>query len=378
MDGNRILKNLIHKEKIFYFTEDKMKKFTLIILMTALTFMFFQCGSESEESNELKQPQTELSDGNPPELQPQMDHEVLNDVRFHLAYNFEEGKEFQYRLTTLSTTERDVESDSVMIDRFEQKITRILNFKILSVEKDKFADIECTISKVYVDVDLNNQKVSYESGVTSNKEELKKFVEHEGIVNNPFQFRITKHGEILDISGVESISDRYLELSGLKDSIRVEDKPVMAGEIRNSLLRPLIGQVLREFPEKELGVESTWEKVIEPASIMIFKIHYTDHFKVNKIEMIGDSKIASISAEATSLIEGEREYTNNSVKYEFSDPLTEAQSNFHFNIDRGLVYKSTIKTDLKLSYRMEIPVADGSKIAKTNEQISNTNIVELL
>ena len=120
-----------------------MKNFTIMILVIALIFIFIKCSSETKEK---KQPQTEFSDSNPLDLQPIMDHEVLNDVRFYLAYNFEEGKEFQYRLTTLSTTERDVESDSVVIDRFEQKITRVLNFKILSVEKDNLADIECTIS----------------------------------------------------------------------------------------------------------------------------------------------------------------------------------------------------------------------------------------
>ncbi len=111
---------------------------------------------------------------------------------------------------------------------------------------------------------------------------------------------------------------------------------------------------------------------------MIFKIHYIDHFTVNKIEKIGDSKIASITAEATSVVDGDRAYTSNGVRYEFSDPLTEAKGNIYFNIDRGLIYKSTTKTDLKLSYRMEIPVADGTKIGKTNELITNTNIVELL
>jgi hypothetical protein len=246
------------------------------------------------------------------------------------------------------------------------------------VEEDNFAEIECTISKVYVDVDLNNNKVSYQSGVTTNPEELKKFVEHEGLVNNPFHIRITKHGEVLDISKVEAISDRYLELSGLKDSIRIEDKPAMEEEIKNNLLKPLIAQVLREFPKKELGAESKWDKAIEPASIMIFKIRYTDHFTVDKIEKIGEKRIASITGDATSIIEGDRAYTSNGVKYEFSDPLTEAKGNIYFDIDRGLVYKSTIKTDLKLSYRMEIPVADGIKIGKTNELITNTNIVELL
>jgi hypothetical protein len=355
-----------------------MTNFISIIILITLSFILLHCGSETNKTNELRQKQVEMSNANQPELVPQMNHELINNVRFHLAYNFEKGKEFKYRLTTLSTTERDVESDSVMIDRFEQKITRVIEFKILSIENDNIANMECTISKVYVDVDLNDQKVSYQSGVTKNPEKLQRFVEHEGMVDNPFHIRITKHGEILDISKVENISDRFLELSGLKDSIRIEDKAVMESEVKNNLLKPLVGQVLRDFPKKELGVESTWDKAIEPASIMIFKIHYTDHFTVDKIEKIGDKRIASISGDATSKVEGDRVYTNNGVNYNFSDPVTETKGDIYFDIDRGLVYKSTMRTKLKLSYRMEIPIEDGIKIGKTNEVISNTNIVELL
>ena len=378
MDGNPISKNLFQKEKNIYSIEDKMKTLTMILFIITLSFLLLNCGSETEKTNELEQLNDSTSYGNPSDFLPNLNHEVLNDVRFYLAYNFKKGKNFQYRLTTISTTERDVETDSVIIDRFEQKITRVLNFKVLSVEDDNIANIECTVSKVYVDVNLNDQKVSYQSNVTSNPEKLKRFIEHEGLVNNPFHIRITKYGEILDISKVDIIAERFLELSGLKDSVRTEDKPVMESEIKNNLLKPLIGQVLREGPKKELGLESTWEKVIEPASIMIFKIHYTDHFEVDKIEKIGDKRIASIIGEASSLVEGDRAYTNNGVKYEFSDPLTEAISNIYYDIDRGLVYKSTVKTDLKLSYRMEISVADGTQIGKTNELITNTNIVELL
>ncbi len=355
-----------------------MNNFLFMILATSLTFTVINCSNKKEETKELNQPQDSISDGNLFEILPDMDHEVLNDVRFQLVYNFEEGKDFQYRLTTISTTERNVETDSLVIDRFEQKITRILHFKVLSLMNNDIANIECTISKVYVDVNLNNQKISYQSGVTSNPEQLKRFIEHEGLVDNPFHIRISKYGEILDISKVQNISNRYLELSGLEDSIRTEDKPVMEDDLKNNLLKPLIGQILRDFPKKKLGIDSTWEKVIEPESMMIFKIHYTDHFRVDNIEKIGDKRIASIIVDATSYIEGDRAYTNNGVNYEFLDPLTNSKSNIYFDIDRGLIYRCMTQTDLKLSYKMEIPADNGTKFAKSNELITNTNIVELL
>jgi hypothetical protein len=355
-----------------------MKNFKFIIQIVLLSFLIFHCSGETEETKELKRPQDEISQLDSTELHTNNNQTDLNDVSFHLAYKFKQGATFKYKLTTLSSTERDIQSDSVVIDRFEQKIERILNFTILSVEKDSIAEIECNISKVYVDVDLNNQKISYQSGVTSDPTELKKYIEHEGLVNNPFHIRITKYGEVLEIYKVEGISNRYLDLSGLKDSVSVEDKSIMEDEVKNSLLKPLIGQVLRELPIQQLRLKSTWENTVDPASIMIFKIHYTDHFMVDDIELAGEDRIARINSNAISLIEGEKEYTNNDIKYEFAEPLTEATGEFDFNIDKGLVHNSETRTILKLSYRMEIPSAEGTKIGKSNEFITNTNTLELL
>jgi len=353
-----------------------MKNITLFILGIALTFSILHCSDEPDKN--LDEPLAERNQLDSTDLHSKLAGEDLKDVSFRLAYKFKEGDSFNYRLTTLSSTERDIQSDSVLIDKFEQKIIRILNFKVLSVDKDSIAQIMCDISKISVDVNLNNQETSYQSGVTTDPSQLKKFIEHEGLINNPFHIRITKYGEILDVSNFEGISERYLELSGLKDSVRVEDKPIMESEIKNQLLKPLISQVLREFPMSVLQTKSTWEKTMEPASIMVFKIHYTDHFTVNKLEILDDDRIAVIKGKATALIEGEKEITNNGVKYEFSDPETEANGDIYFNIDKGLVHKSNSTTNLKLSYRMEVPSPEGIKIGKSNELITNTNTLELL
>ena len=355
-----------------------MKNFLFTILIAIIAAVFLNCSSETEENKKLDEAKVELNNTDSTDLQNNMNNEDLREVSFHLAYKFKKGESFNYRLTTLSSTERDIVSDSVIIDRFEQKITRIINFEILSINKDSIAEIRCNISKVSVDVNLNNQKTFYQSGMTTDPSQLKKFIEHEGLLNNPFQIRITKYGEILEVYKVGDITNRYLELSGLKDSIRAEDKPLMVSEIKNQLLKPLVAQVLREFPVQELQIESTWEKTMEPASIMVFKIHYTDHFTVNKLEIADNDKLAVIIGKATALIEGEKEHTNNGVKYEFSDPLTDSNGKIFFNIDKGLVQKSNTTTNLKLSYRMEVPSPEGIKMGKSSESITNTNTLELL
>ena len=355
-----------------------MKKFTLIILTAALAFSILNCSNKDEENDKPNSPKADSSETDSHVLQVNKSDEDLNNVSFRLAYKLIEGESFKYKLTTLSTSDRSVQTDTVLSDKFEQRITRIMNFTVISVDKDSIAKLECIISNVNVEVDLNNQKISYESGVTTDSDQLKKFIEHEGIVNNPFHILITKYGKIIDIVKLEGISDRYLDLSGLKDSINTEDKERMKFEIKNNLIKPLIAQVLRELPMKELHVESTWEKSDDPATIMGFKIQYIDHFTVNKLEIVDNAKVALIKGKATTVIKGEKEHTNNGIKYEFAEPVSETNGEFYFNIDRGLIYKSSSVTNLKLSFRMEMPSADGTKMGKSNEYITNTNKLELL
>ena len=111
---------------------------------------------------------------------------------------------------------------------------------------------------------------------------------------------------------------------------------------------------------------------------MVFKIQNTNHFKILKLEMFGDDRVAVIDGSVTSSIEGKTKATNNGINYEFTKPVTEAAGKIYFNIEKGMVLKSKTKNVISLSYTMQMLTPQGYKTGISKESMTTNNILELL
>jgi len=355
-----------------------MQKHVLILLTIMFSLTIIQCSSETENKEDKEKLDFAVKEFDSTDL-PTTNIEVITENNnFSLAYNFKEGESFSYRLTTLSHTKRSMKTDSLMSNILDQKIIRILKFNTISVENDSIAEVKCNVTNISVEVDVNDEKITYQSGGGLDSAKGTKFIEHEGLVNNPFHFRITKYGELLDVFKVDNVTDRFLDLSGIKDSVKIEEKTIFKNEIVNNLLKPLLGQIFRELPTQQLEVESTWDKVLDPAPVLVFQLQYTNHYKVSKLEMLNNDRIAIINGIATTAVEGETKHTNKGVNYVFQKPVSEASGKLFFNLDKGMVQKSKTKTYLEISYTMEMPSPQGVKTGISSEIMAHNNILELL
>jgi len=355
-----------------------MQKHILILLTIIFSLTIIQCSSETENKEEKEKLEMAVKEFDSTDL-PTTNMEVIaeND-NFSLTYNFNEGESFSYRLTTLSHSKRSMKTDSMMSNIFDHKIIRIIKFNTIAVENDSVAEIKCNVTNISAEADVNGEKITYQSGSGLDSAEVQRFIEHEGLVNNPFYFRITKYGELLDVFKVDDVTDRYLELSGMKDSVKIEEKAILKNEIVNNLLKPLLSQIFRELPAQQLEVESTWDKVMDPAPVLVFQLQYTNHYKVSTIEMLNNDRIAIINGIATTAVEGESKHTNKGVNYVFQNPVSEASGKIFFNLDKGMVQKSKTKTFLEITYTMEMPSPQGVMTGVSSELMANNNILELL
>jgi hypothetical protein len=355
-----------------------MQKHVLILLTIVFSLIIIQCSSETENKREIEKLDAAVKEFDSTDLKTTNIEVVAENNNFSLAYNFKEGESFSYRLTTLSHSERTMKTDTTMSSLFDQKIIRIIKFNTISVENDSIAEIKCNITNISVEANLNDEKLTYQSGSVLDSIEVIRFIEHEGLVNNPFHFRITKYGELLDVFRVNNLTDRYLELSGMKDSVQIEEKETFKNEILNNFLKPLLAQIFRELPIQQLDVESTWDKVMDPAPVLVFQLQYTNHYRVTKIEMLNNEKIAIINGKTTTSVEGETAHTNKGVDYVFQKPVSNASGKIFFNLDKGIVQKSKTKTFLELSYTMEMHAPQGVMKGVSSEVMANDNILELL
>lgn len=355
-----------------------MKKIFAIITTLIIVISIVQCGSNSDKKD---------SEENKDSLTTQIDslnnysstpYEVKADETFHFNYKFTAGKSFKYRLTTITTTDQNVVSDSTIVNNYMQKVSRTINFNTLSIEHDTIANIKCTITDIDVYRSINGVVTTYKYGDPLDSIKLQQFTEFVGIVNTPFNLKISKHGILLSIYGVEHLADKFIELTNLKDKLTKDDIPVFQKNLSDNFLSPMITQIFREFPDKDFKIGGSWEKSMPAASIMVFKIFYKNKYNLDNIEKFKEDKIAVVSGDASITVEGETKQVARGVEYNFQKPVTSAGGKIYFNIDNGLLQKSSTWTRLEISYNMQMQGPKGLMKANTKQAISNKSIVESL
>ncbi len=348
----------------------------LLLITTLFLILIAACQQKkSEDEQKLSEEITSTFDSSSLPTTEITDDE---NQTFSLTYQFKPGESFKYRMTVISQNEQYIEADSSMTAKVEQTIIYLIDFKILSLDEGGIAELQCTFSSINLKASANNQEVSYQSGSDIDSTEKIKFAEYESFVNIPFNIRVSKNGELKDIFKLDKILDRFLSLRGLTDSVKTEDKVTIKDQISNGSIKPLIAQMLREVPKHKMAVDSTWSYKRESMPVMVFQIKYKNIYKVAKLEMLGNEKIALVNGIVEAIVEGNQDYSEHGINYRFEKPISTASGKIYFNLDKGLIQKSRTQTHLETSYTMEMTTPQGTKKGKARETVSNTNILELL
>ncbi len=220
--------------------------------------------------------------------------------------------------------------------------------------------------------------MTYESGVTPDSIVKQGFAEYDALVNNEFDIRVSKYGEIHDIFRVDNIINKYLNTKGLADSASSTEKDQLKMEIIERVLKPLVIQIFRQLPKKTIAVDSTWSFSQPPAQLIVFRSQNTTTYKLKNLEKSGDDKLAVIVAGLITKVSGNNTMTKDGVVYSFKKPVTNAGGKIYFNLSQGLIQKSKTSTTINLSYSMEMQTPKGKQKGNRDEITSTTNIVELL
>ncbi len=350
----------------------------LLTISLLSIFIFASCQKEKSEN--------ETKDESPKELTSSFDSTALKttamdaneDQSFLLRYKFVTGETFKYRLTTIAQSEQSIVADTTMSESMSQTIIFILNFKTLSIDQDSVAELECLFSSINLKASARGNEVTYQSGTQMDSTERVKFAEYESFINNPFNLRIGKLGEILEIYKTDKLMNKFLELRGLSDSLNAQQKIMASQELTNKSIKPLVSQIFREVPSHKMSVDSTWNQKRESMPIMVFQVDYENQYKVASLEMLGDDKLAVVSGSVKTTVIGDPNYTERGVKYDFDKPKSTATGKIYFNVNTGMVQKSRTQSRMENGYRMEMPTPEGIKKGSAKEISTNVNVIELL
>lgn len=297
---------------------------------------------------------------------------------FYLQYNFQKGKDYQYRLTSLSEDNKTIKADTTINQHISQSIVYLIDLNLTNVDKDNIMEISCNINSIKLDASANGKKVTYQSGLLKDTLQKAQFAEYEALIQNPFSIRITKYGEILEVFRADKIVSKFLELKGAPSSVSAEEKDALRKNIVEGALKPLLIQIFRQTPQSQIAKDSTWSLQQPPSQFLIYQLQNTNTYKVESLNKFNNDKLVTIDAGLNSVLSGKDEITNQGTLYKFKKPTTTASGKIYFNLDKGCVQKSKTNTVINIFYSMEMKGPKGIQKGNSTENIKSSNIVELL
>ncbi len=345
-----------------------MKKL-ILILITGL--LLFGCGENTKEQKPEEQKDQFAFDTTDIKASPAENP----DQSFYLRYKLEKGKSYNFRLTAMSKDAQTISTnDTTMSQNMDQTMIYNMKFTPGEIDADSTMEMEAVISSIKVDGTLGDQPIHYQSGITKDSADIDKFAQYESLVKNPFDIRVSKLGEVLDIYRADKIVNKLLDIKGYADSLKAEEKANLKNDIVEGMLKPMMSQVFRKLPVQKMAKDSVW-KVEQPASqLLVFQAKNTSSFTITNVRKLDGDLIADIEASLKTEISGKNKLTDRGINYEFQQPETTGGGKIYFNVSKGLVQKTKLFTSVTTSFKMESQAQKGTK----KEIISNTNILEYI
>ncbi|MCK7519171.1 MAG: DUF6263 family protein [Ignavibacteriales bacterium] len=248
----------------------------------------------------------------------------------------------------------------------------------MDIDVDGIFEIGFNITSVKLDADANGEKFSFESNTSKDTMDRVKYSEYVSVLNNPFNVRVTKTGEIVEIYKADRIINEFLKLKGAIDSVTAAEKDYLKKDMIERALKPIVVQVFRQLTDKMMAKDSLWTNPQEPTKLMVFQVQNTSTYLVKSLELFNNDKIAVIDAGLKTNISGNNKVTDRGATYVFKKPVTFAEGKIYFNLSKGCVQKSKTNSKIQISYSMEVPTPKGLEKGTKTEIVVNTNILELL
>ena len=347
-----------------------------IITIIVLFALLAGCGEKSKEKTPVKEKKDIYAfDSSDIKATPIKDE----NKNYNLNYDFEKNKTYNYRITILSTdNQKLIVPDTTINNTINQKAVYLAGINLKDIDKDSILEVGCDISSIKLDMNSSQGSISYQSGVTPDSIVKQRFAEYDALVNNEFSIRISKYGEISDIFRVDNILDKYLNMKGIADSVSGTQKDQLKMQMIEGVLKPLIIQIFRQLPKKQVAVDSSWSFSQPPAPIMVFQSDNTNTYKLTSLEKSGDDKFAVIEAGLITKFTGKNTMTNQGVVYNFKKPVTHGRGKIYFNLSKGLIQKSKTSIKINIAVSMEKQTPRGKQKQNREEESTTTNVVELL
>ena len=184
-----------------------------------LTFTLIGCKKEEQKPVDDKDKYSvDTTEIKSVQLENQNEH-------FYIKYVFDKGKEYNYRITNIAENTQTVNAnDTILSQKVKQTLIYLINLKVLDVDVDSIYEVAFNITSVKLEADANGEKYLFESSTSKDSLDRLRYSEYIAVLNNPFNIRVSKIGEIVEIYKADRIVNEFVKLKGVADSISYSRK----------------------------------------------------------------------------------------------------------------------------------------------------------
>ncbi len=297
---------------------------------------------------------------------------------FLFRYKFEKGKHYTYKIAVFTEEKQTLHSDTSITNNIKQSVVYQVNVNLNKTDKDSTMELTCNINSILLDDLVNGQFSSYRSGTKLDSADAKKYAQYESLVNNPFSVSIGKNGGVKNVSNTDKAVSKFLQIWKSTKKVTREQRNTLKEDLINGVLKPLVTQIFREMTPRKVARDSSWTDSNPPVPFMVFKLKRTDTYKVDNLQKYNNDIVAEVDAGINAVVSGKTKFEQNGAKYNFKKPETSASGKIYFNISKGLLQKSDVKTTVNIFYSMEIPSPKGLSKGTKSDEITSRKVVELL
>lgn len=347
----------------------------IFLMITLLTVVIVSaCGEKKGNAPENSQLDSTAYVYDSTEIKAQPIDDKSN---FQLSYNFKKGETLRYRLSTISDNLQTLTTDTAITMKLHQEVVYVFDFTPKETDNDGVTEADIKIVGVKLNADVNGEKVNFEAGKNVDSTAQKRFAEFLALWNNPFSVRFNKAGEVLEVFRADKIANRFFSLRGA-DSLDTQTKNMVKDDMVSNVLKPIVLQLIRKMPEKQLAKDSTWSIPQPPIPMMVFQLNFTNKYKINSIEKLKDDRLAVITAGMDYNVTGDTKYEERGIVYNFKKPISTGEGTIYFNIDKGRIQKSKTKSYTEMFFTFDANTPQGKQKGSRKEIVTNTSILELL
>ncbi len=174
-------------------------------------------------------------------------------AQINITYNVNEGDVYSSKVNTSQNIEQNIMGQNQTM-KVGQGFG--LNSEVISVADDGSFTLKLTYTSIMVDQPMAG--LSYDSE-KSTDEPTGPAQAIASVVGTSFEMTMNNRGEILEVTGTETMLDSMASNMGLtEDAQAAQFKAQMGAQYNNATMKEQMGRSMIIFPDKQLNIGDTW------------------------------------------------------------------------------------------------------------------------